>query len=57
MTNNPTIAVCSPSDFMYCSDGSVFCSSQQCDGVRDCWGGEDEDECTYSDSKPGAVGG
>ena len=46
---------CSPREYLYCSDGTVFCSSQQCDQIRDCWGGEEELDCTFSDSKPGGA--
>lgn len=37
---------CRADDKVRCADGSVFiCTDQQCDGKRDCPGGDDEENC------------
>lgn len=37
---------CRADDVVRCADGSaIICADQQCDGVRDCPGGDDEDNC------------
>ncbi|KOX75587.1 Low-density lipoprotein receptor-related protein 4 [Melipona quadrifasciata] len=49
-----TSSKCRADDTVRCSDGSRYiCSVQQCDGVKDCDDGDDENGCPHPGCSPG----